>query len=89
MCVEDERGKASKNVVAFAEDGVVSAKTIEIRNVSTVNCTGTAKDNQSLLKTIDQLRATKEIGDVRVDMIRGKSPMQFTFTFHWGQGSKL
>ncbi len=74
---------------AFPEDGVVSAKTIEIRNVATVNCTGTARDNQSLLKTIDRLRAAKQVGDVRIDTIRGKPPsLQFTFSFHWGEGSK-
>jgi hypothetical protein len=34
------------------------------------------------------LRATKEVTDVKVDQIRGKSPLQFTFNFHWSeQGS--
>ncbi|HUR47401.1 MAG TPA: hypothetical protein VMZ27_16075, partial [Candidatus Saccharimonadales bacterium] len=70
---------------AFPEDGVVSAKTVEIREVSNVTCSGTARDNLALLKTLDQLRATKEIGDVKVDQIRGKSPLQFTFNFHWGE----
>jgi len=69
---------------AFPEDGVVSAKTIEIRNISQVNCTGTTRDNQSFLKTLNVLRASKQVGDVRMDVIRGKTPMQFTFNFHWG-----
>lgn len=73
---------------AFPEDGVVSAKMIEIRNASIVNCAGTARDNQSLLKTIDRLRASKKVGDVRVDQIKGKSPLQFTFNFHWGEVAK-
>jgi hypothetical protein len=73
---------------AFPEDGVVSAKTIEIRNLSAVNCTGVARDNQSLLKTLDRLRATKQVGDVRVDQIRGKAPLQFTFNFQWGEVSR-
>ena len=73
---------------AFPEDGVVSAKTIEIRNASTVNCTGTARDNQSLLKTIDRLRAVEHIGDVGGVTTRGKPPLlQFTFNFHWGETS--
>jgi hypothetical protein len=70
---------------AFPEDGVVSAKTVEIRDFSNVTCTGTARDNLALLKTLDHLRGTKEIGDVKVDQIRGKSPLQFTFNFHWGE----
>ncbi len=73
---------------AFPADGVVSAKTVEIRDLATVTCSGTARDSQALLKTLDQLRATKEVTDVKVDQIRGKSPLQFTFNFHWSeQGS--
>jgi len=70
---------------AFPEEGDVTAKTIEIRELSTVTCSGTARDNQSLLKTLDKLRAVKEITDVTVDSLRGKAPLQFTFNFHWGQ----
>ena len=74
---------------SFPEDGVVSAKTIEIRNISTVNCSGTARDNQALLKTLNVLKASKQIGDVRMDTIRGKPPLlQFTFNFRWGAVSK-
>ncbi len=68
---------------AFPEDGAVSAKMIEIRNGSIVSCSGTAKDNASLLKTIDRLRSSRQIRDLRVDQIRGKSPLQFTINFTW------
>ena len=71
---------------AFPEDGVVSAKTLEIRDLSSVTCSGVARDNQALLKVLDQLRATKDIGNLKVDQIRGKTPLQFTFNFHWGEG---
>jgi hypothetical protein len=71
---------------AFPEDGVVSAKTLEIRELASVTCSGVARDNQALLKVLDQLRATKEIGSLKVDQIRGKTPLQFTFNFHWGEG---
>ena len=74
---------------AFPEDGVVSAKTVEIRDLNTVMCTGTARDNQALLKTLERLRAAGGITDLKVNQIRGKSPMQFTFDFHWGEGPKL
>jgi len=69
---------------AFREDGVVSAKIIEIRDGSVISCAGTARDNQSLLKTIDRLRGTPQVRDLRVDQIRGKAPLQFTFNFQWG-----
>jgi hypothetical protein len=71
---------------AFPDDGVVSAKTVEIRDLSTVTCTGQTKDYQALLKTLDRLRGTSGISEVRLSQIRGKSPMQFTFDFRWNEG---
>ena len=71
---------------AFPEDGVVSAKTLEIRERSSVTCSGVARDNQAFLKMLDQLRATREVADLKVDQVRGKTPLQFTFNFHWGEG---
>jgi hypothetical protein len=73
---------------AFPEDGVVSAKNIEIRDPNTVTCSGVARDNQSWLKMYERLRSTKGVTDLKVDVIRGKSPIQFTFDFHWVEGSK-
>jgi hypothetical protein len=72
--------------LAFPEDGAVTAKSIEIRDGTLVSCTGTARDNASLLKTLNQLRSSQTVSDLKVGQIRGKSPMQFTFEFHWGQG---
>jgi hypothetical protein len=72
--------------LAFPEDGVVSAKTVEIRDANTVTCSGTARDNTALLKTLTQLRATSGVTGLKVDQIRGKAPMQFTFDFQWGEG---
>jgi hypothetical protein len=71
---------------AFPEDGVVTAKTLEIRDVSSVTCAGVANDNQALLKMLDQLRGSKDVRDLKVENIRGKTPLQFTFNFHWGEG---
>lgn len=68
---------------AFPEEGSVTAKNVEIRNQSTVNVTGTTRDNSTLLKTLDKLRAASDVADVKVDTIRGKTPMQFTFNFQW------
>jgi hypothetical protein len=72
--------------VAFPEDGAVTAKTVEIRDGNTVNCSGTARDSAALLRMLSQLRAADGVTDLKVDQIRGKSPMQFTFDFHWNKG---
>jgi Tfp pilus assembly protein PilN len=73
---------------AFPEDGVVSAKTLEIRERSSVTCSGVARDNQAFLKMLDQLRATREVVDLKVDSVRGKTPLQFTVNFHWGEAGQ-
>jgi hypothetical protein len=82
---------------AFPEDGVVSAKTIEIREevdreqrrgITAVTCTGQARDNVSLRKTLDRLRATGGVSEFKMGQIRGKSPLQFAFDFHWNPGGK-
>lgn len=72
--------------LAFPEDGSVTAKSIEVRDGNVVSCTGTARDNTALLRTLGQLRDSNQISELKVEQIRGKSPMQFTFEFHWGNG---
>jgi hypothetical protein len=72
--------------LAFPEDGEVTAKTVEINDGNVVNCSGTAQNNAALLRMLGQLRAMDGVTDLRVDQIRGKSPMQFTFDFHYGSG---
>jgi hypothetical protein len=72
--------------LAFSEDGAITAKTIEIRDGNTVTCTGTARDNAALLRTLNQLRTAAGVRDVKLGQIRGRSPMQFTFDVHFGTG---
>jgi hypothetical protein len=72
---------------AFPEDGVVSVKTLEIKDLSEVSCSGVADDNQALLKLLDRLREANHVEDVKVQQVRGKSPLQFTFDFHWSEGA--
>ena len=72
--------------LAFSEDGSVTAKTLDIRDGNTVTCTGTARDNAALLRTLNQLRTADGVTDVKLQTIRGKSPMQFTFDVHYGNG---
>ena len=71
---------------AFPEDGMVTAKTVEIRGANVVTCSGTAKDNAALLRTLERLRAAGNVADLKVNRLQGKSPMQFTFDFHWVDG---
>lgn len=70
-------------VECFPDNGSVTAKTFEIRGPVNVSVSGTARDNASLLRTLDQLRQTKEIQGLKIEQIRGKTPAQFTFTFRW------
>ncbi len=71
---------------SFPEDGVVTAKTVEIRDANLVTCTDTARDNASLLRTLGKLRDAGNVSDLKVDRIQGKSPIQFTFDFRWVEG---
>jgi hypothetical protein len=70
-------------VECFPDNGTVSAKTFEIHAPGTISVTGTARDNASLLRTLDQLRQAKEVQGLKIENIRGKAPLQFTFTFRW------
>ena len=80
---------------AFPEDGSVTAKTVEIRDLTTVTCTGIARNSgsltahQALLKTVERLRTVRQIPEVNMGPTRGQSPaMQFTFNFQWSEGAK-
>lgn len=56
--------------------------------MNSVTCTGVAGDNAALLKMLSQLRAAADVSGLKVDQIRGKSPIQFTFNFHWIDGGQ-
>ena len=72
-----------KVVDCFPDNGSVTAKGFEVHSPSTVTVTGTARDNASLLRTLDLLRQSKEVQGLKIEQIRGKTPAQFTFTFRW------
>ena len=85
------RGLSILNQLAtvFPDTGIVSAKTVEIRDLNSVTCTGTTQDQQSLLKTLETLRKSGNAADIKVDTIRGnKPPLQFTFNFRWVEGGR-
>jgi hypothetical protein len=72
--------------LAFPEDGSVTAKNIEVRDGSTVTCSGTARDYAALLAMQARLRAADGVNDVKLEQIRGKAPMQFVFAFKFNKG---
>lgn len=83
-----DRGLTSLSILervtgAFPEEGTVAAKSFEIRQQTSVSISGSTRDNSALLQTLDQLRAAPEVSQVKVDTIRGRTPMQFTFNFQW------
>lgn len=71
---------------AFPAEGSVTAKSLEIREQSAVTCSGIASDNLALLRVLDQLRAANQVSNLKLDQVRGKTPMQFTFNFQWSEG---
>ncbi len=74
----------------FPDNGSVTARSFDIHhvaNITTVDITGTARDERALLRTQDQLRKAREIQGLKVESISGKIPAQFTFTFRWIGGS--
>jgi hypothetical protein len=72
--------------MAFPDTGEVTAKTMEIRDGTVVSCSGDAQNNGALLGMLSRLRKAESVTDLKVDSMRGKTPMQFTFDFHWNNG---
>jgi hypothetical protein len=67
----------------FPEEGVIWLRTLTIKNLSEIACTGTARDNQSWLRMLDRLHAANHIQDVKVEQVNGRAPLQFSFGFRW------
>ena len=71
---------------AFPPDGSVTAKTVEIRDLRTVTCTGIARSGRDLLQTIQRLRALPQVREVNQGPTRGQSPaVQFSFNLVWDE----
>jgi len=64
---------------AFPQDGSVTAKTLEIRDLSNVICSGSAHSMQALVNTQGQLERKPGISGVKITRIVGHAPsLQFT-----------
>jgi hypothetical protein len=72
---------------AFPDSGLVTAKTLEIRDMNTVICTGNAINNTALLAMFRKLSSTEGVSDFHSEL-RGNAPRQFTFNYHWNGGAR-
>jgi hypothetical protein len=73
----------------FPDNGSVTAKSFALHGPASVSISGTARDNASLLRTLDQLRKTRQVQDLKIEQIRGKAPLQFTLSLRWAGTSGL
>jgi hypothetical protein len=74
---------------AFPEDGAVTAKTVEIKDLSEVTCAGQARDAQGMTDLQGRLGKVPQITGLKVpDITGGKSPMKFNLSFTWNEGNK-
>ena len=73
--------------LAFPEDGsVMTARSVEIHDDNTVSCSGNVRDNAALGDTLSKLGSAAGVSGLKVELIDGKSPKQFTFDFQYGYG---
>jgi hypothetical protein len=72
--------------LAFPETGIVTAKTIAIQEGNTVSSSGNARDNTAVLAMLAKLRTNNGVSGVKLDLLHGKNPVQFTFHFQYGNG---
>jgi hypothetical protein len=68
---------------AFPDDGSVSAKKVEIHDISAVTCSGVARDNESFARLHARLGDdTNQISGLHAE-VHGQKPMDFTLNFQW------
>lgn len=69
---------------AFPETGSVTAKTVEIRDLTQVSCSGVADNRRGVESVMEKLGSSDGITDLNPESIRAQSPgVQFTLTFQF------
>jgi len=68
---------------AFPETGEIWLKQLNIRDDSKVMATGSSRDQNSLLATLDKLRITSGISNLELKSQQGSDPIFFSFEFDW------
>ena len=67
---------------AFPPTGTVTARSLEIKDLTTVTCTGVAQNNQAYFRVSDELEKVNEVTGLTSDF-HGQNPLQFTLNFQW------
>jgi hypothetical protein len=70
----------------FPEEGSVTLKMLEIKDLTEVTCQGQARDTQAWLALLDRLGKVPQITNLKGQQASGTSPLQFTFNFRWSEG---
>ncbi len=70
---------------AFPVEGVVSVKSVEIKGLSEVTCSGVAQDQAAIMKVFDMLQKFSQVQDLKLEHIQGKSPLQFSLKYRWAE----
>jgi hypothetical protein len=72
---------------AFPETGEIWLKQLNIRDDSQVMATGSSRDQNSLLATLDKLRITSGISNLELKSQQGSDPIFFSLKFDWNPPS--
>ena len=72
---------------AFPETGEIWLKQLNIRDASQVMATGSSRDLNSLLATLDKLRITSGISKLELKSQQGSDPIFFSLEFDWNPPS--
>jgi hypothetical protein len=70
-------------VAAFPETGEVWAKSVEIKENSSVVCSGFARTQGAWMDFLDRLRGQAGVVELQVQSVRGESPVQFALSYRW------
>ncbi len=77
----------SRLTAAFPSEGTVWIKNIEVKDLSQVACSGSARGNRDWLAMLETLRKTPGIAELQVTQVKGEKPLQFSLSFRW-QGDR-
>jgi hypothetical protein len=71
---------------AFPNKGEVWTRTLEIKDLSQVVCSGYANTEADWTSMRNKLGKMKNVQNLKIEQVRGTKPMQFNLTFQWKQG---
>ena len=75
--------------LAFPKTGEIWLKQLNIRDDSKITATGSSKDQNSLLATLEKLRSTSGISNLELKSQQGSHPISFSFEFDWNPAGVL